>query len=216
MAYRREIMDDILAELRASGNLDDIDDIPHGSDFWDACQRGDLKPDDVCLIFSMDGAQLYEHKASNCWIYIWILVDVSPDKRYKKKYILLGAIIPGPNKPKSPDSFIFSGLHHVAALQNEGLMIWDAAQRVTFRVRPWILLAEADAVGAPELTGYVGHHGKRGCRLRCSRVGRRKPGGSHYYAVCAKPDGYNESGCDHPDYDPSDVLYTFKWFVGQV
>ncbi|KAH9918782.1 uncharacterized protein B0H18DRAFT_957782 [Fomitopsis serialis] len=119
------------------GKLDIIEDIPYGSDFWDAYQCGDIKPDDVCLIFSMDGAQLYEHKASNCWIYIWILVDVFPDLRFKKKQLFQGAIVPGPLKPKNSDL---------------------------------------------------------------------KPGGSHYYSVCAKPDNYDESGCDHPDYDPSDVL----------
>ncbi|GBE82064.1 hypothetical protein SCP_0404420 [Sparassis crispa] len=205
MQHQKQIMADVLAELQLSGKLDIIEDIPHGSDFWDAYQHGQIAPDDVCLIFSMDGAQLYEHKASNCWIYIWILVDVSPDKHYKKKYIMPGAIVPGPNKPKNSDSLLFPGLHHVTALQNEGLAIWDASQDVTFKSHPWIFLAEADAIGAPELTGYVGHHGKKGCRNRCGRKGRRKPGGSHYYAVCLKPDNYSEHGCDDDDYEPSDL-----------
>ncbi|KAH9920361.1 uncharacterized protein B0H18DRAFT_881116, partial [Fomitopsis serialis] len=88
MQYRRSVMADILEELRTSGHLNGVEDIPYGSDFWDAYQRGEILPEDTCLLFSMDGAQLYEHKASNCWIYIWILVDVAPDKRYKKKYVL--------------------------------------------------------------------------------------------------------------------------------
>jgi len=205
MRYRRDIMEEIMAELRATGRLDNVEDIPYGSDFWDAYQRGQIAPDDVCLLFSMDGAQLYEHKASNCWIYIWILVDVSPDKRYKKKYVLMGAIIPGPNKPKNSDSFIFTGLHHVASLQREGLVIWDARRNICFRSRPWIFLVESDAVGAPELTGYVGHHGKKGCRNGCGRKGRRKPGAPHYYAVCLKPNDYYECGCDGDDYEPSDL-----------
>lgn len=205
MQYRRNVMVDILEELRATGHLDSIDDIPYGSDFWDAYQRGQISPDDTCLVFSMDGAQLFEHKASNCWIYIWILVDVAPDKRYKKKYVLMGAIIPGPNKPKNAESYLFTGLQHVVFLQNEGMMIWDARRKMCFRSRPWIVLVEADAVGAPDLTGYVGHHGKKGCRNGCGRKGRRKPGAPHYYAVCRKPDGYNERGCEDDDYDPSDL-----------
>ncbi|KAL6305364.1 hypothetical protein BKA93DRAFT_816991 [Sparassis latifolia] len=164
MQHQKQIMADVLAELQLSGKLDIIEDIPHGSDFWDAYQHGQIAPDD-----------LYEHKTSNCWIYIWIL-------HYKKKYIMPGAIV--------PDSLLFPGLHHVTALQNEGLAIWDASQDVTFKSHPWIFLAEADAIGAPELTGY-------GCRNRCGRKGRRKPGGSHYYAV--------EHGCDDDDYEPSDL-----------
>ncbi|KAI0059597.1 hypothetical protein BV25DRAFT_1889570 [Artomyces pyxidatus] len=203
MRHRERQMQGILNELRDTGKIEVLEDVYHGVDFWDSYQQGDILPDDVTLILSMDGAQLYEHKASSCWIYIWILTDLAPDKRYKKKYILPGAIVEG--KPKTPDSFLFPGMHHAAALQREGLVIWDGAQKKTFVSRPWIFLAEADAVGAPELHGYVGHHGKQGCRNRCGRVGRRKPGAPHYYAVSLKPDGYQEAGCTHPDYEPSEL-----------
>ncbi|THH16725.1 hypothetical protein EUX98_g9255 [Antrodiella citrinella] len=204
MRHRERQMEDIMKDLEEqNGELDAIEDIYHGSNFWDAYQRGEVGKDDVTLIFSMDGAQLYKNKASNCWIYIWILADLSPDKRYKKKYILPGAIVPGPNKPKNADSFLFPGIHHVAALQNEGLQIWDAYERRMFHSRVFLLLCESDAVGAPELHGYVGHHGKRGCRNGCRFIGRRKPGGSHYYAVNLKPTGYNEAGCTHEDCEPS-------------
>ena len=205
MRYRQGQMDRILRELRETGKLDHISDIIEGADFWDAVQHGRISDDDICLLFSMDGAQLYEHKASSCWIYIWILVDVSPDKRYKKKYIIPGGVVPGPNKPKHPDSFLFPGFLHIALLQRDGFRIWDAARRITFTSRPWIFLAEADAIGAPDMTGYVAHHGKLGCRFRCGRLGRRKPGGSHYYAVCLRPPGYHERGCDHDNYDPFDI-----------
>lgn len=206
MRHRQRRMEQILQELlKTSGNLDRISDFYEGTDFWDAYERGCIGDDDVCVIFSMDGAQLFEHKASNCWIYIWILVDVAPDLRYKKKYILPGAIVPGPSKPKHPESFLFPGFQHVAILQHEGLQIWDAARRVAFVSRPFIFLAEADAIGAPDMTGYVSHHGKQGCRSRCKRKGRRKPGGSHYYSVCLKPDGYAEPGCDDSDFEPSDI-----------
>ncbi|KAI9069776.1 hypothetical protein FKP32DRAFT_1599691 [Trametes sanguinea] len=171
-------MPHILEELlRSGGELDQISDIIDGADFWDACQRGRITEDDTCVLFSMDGAQLYEHKASNCWIYIWILVDVAPGSRYKKRYVLPGAIIPGPTKPKNFESFLFPEFHHVAALQNEGFSIWDAARDVVFISRPWIVSAGADAIGAPDITGLVSHHGKQGCRHRCGRKGRRKPGG---------------------------------------
>ncbi|KAI0370817.1 hypothetical protein BV20DRAFT_943688 [Pilatotrama ljubarskyi] len=205
MRYRPTRMVEVLEELRRSGELDRICDILDGSDFWDACQRGQISDDDTCVLFSMDGAQLYEHKASNCWIYIWILVDVDPAKRYKKRYILPGAIIPGPTKPKHFESFLFPGFHHVAALQNEGFSIWDAFRDVVFISRPWVFAVGADAIGAPDVTGLVSHHGKLGCRHWCGRPGRRKPGGSHYYSVCLKPENYIEHGCEDNDYDPSDI-----------
>ena len=101
MRHRERQMEEILERLVKSGEkLDEIGDIYEGSEFWDAYCKGHIGKDDVRVMFSMDGAQLFEHKASNCWIYIWILIDVALDKRYKKKYILPGAIVPGPHKPK--------------------------------------------------------------------------------------------------------------------
>ena len=69
------------------------------------------------------------------------------DKHYKKCYVLPGGFIPGPNKPKNIDSFLFPGLHHLAALQNERLCIWDASRDVTFLSDLYLLFATADGPG---------------------------------------------------------------------
>jgi len=54
-----------------------------------------------------------------------------------------------------------------------------------------------------ELNGWVGHHGKYGCRYICGLPGRFKPGtkGTHYYPALLKPHNYVALGCDHPDID---------------
>ncbi|KIK74369.1 hypothetical protein PAXRUDRAFT_836004, partial [Paxillus rubicundulus Ve08.2h10] len=59
-----------------------VEDIAMGWDFLGAKLDGDIKPGDIVLLASMDGAQLYEDKELDCWMYIWILVNLSPDKRY--------------------------------------------------------------------------------------------------------------------------------------
>ena len=69
------------------------------------------------------------------------------DKHYKKCYVLPGGFIPGPNKLKNIDFFLFHGLHHLAALQNECLCIWDASQDVTFLSDLYLLFATADGPG---------------------------------------------------------------------
>ena len=65
-------------------------------------------------MFSIDGAQLYQSKKLDVWIYIWILVDLAPDKCYKIKNILPGGVIPGPESPGDVDSFIYRGVEHDA------------------------------------------------------------------------------------------------------
>jgi hypothetical protein len=66
--------------------------------------------------------------------------DLAPDMRYKKKHVLPGCIIPGPNKIKIVDSFLFCGLYHIAALQREGLQIWDASRDIVFESKPFFFL----------------------------------------------------------------------------
>ncbi|RDX54227.1 hypothetical protein OH76DRAFT_1341657 [Lentinus brumalis] len=125
MHHRRRLTKRLIDLLKVGGTFDLAEDAFYGSDYLDAAQpHGDepprIKPEDICLMFSVDGAQLYRMKQSDCWIYIWVIFDLAPELRYKNRYILPGAIIPGPNNPKDLDSFLLPGLYHIAALQREG------------------------------------------------------------------------------------------------
>ena len=176
-----------------------FDDIFCGSDYLDAVEQGNIKDDDMVVMLSIDGAQLYRNKKSDCWIYIWIILDLAPDLRYKIRNILPGGIIPGPGHPKYIDSFLFPGLSHVSAIQREGLRVYDSYHRKVFTSFIFVLLALADAIAMAELSGSVGHHGRKGCRLLCEFVGRNKPNGSHYYPALLRPLGTHKASCNHPD-----------------
>ena len=106
------------------GVIEEYEDIYHGESYLEAVARGDITPDDMVLMFAMDGAQLYQDKQSDCWIYMWVVFDLAPDLRYRKRYVLPGGFIPGPNNPKNSDSYLFPGFHHLAAIQKEGLNVW--------------------------------------------------------------------------------------------
>ena len=200
MSYRKRKTLEIIEELLSNdGHLKAIKDFLYSLEYLDAVRSGRIQPEDTVLMLSIDGAQLYAHKASDCWIYIWILFDLDPESRYQVADVIPGGMIPGPNKPKNCDSYLFPGLHHVAALQREGLRIWDASLNQIFTSHPFLALGTADGPGMTYLNGLVGHHGKNGCRLYCSVIGRHKPGGSHYYPALLKPLNYNVSGSDHTD-----------------
>ena len=196
MYYRREKTQEIIIELQKNhGSLSQFTDFLHGSEYLHEVRMGRIKDNDMVLMLSIDGAQLFEHKASDVWIYIWVIFDLAPDIRYKKKYVLPGGFFPG--KPKNVESLLFPGFHHLAALQREGLRIWDGDK--VFESHPFLALGTADGPGMAYLNGLVGHHGKYGCRLYCSVTGRHKPGGSHYFPALLKPDNYAVQGCDHED-----------------
>jgi hypothetical protein len=206
MHYRRSRTQEIFEQLERNEGLPTAyDDIITGSAYLDAVRQGRIKPEDMVLIISVDGAQLYESKQSDCWVYIWIIIDVPPDRRYKKQHVLPGAVVPGPNKPKYMQSFFFPGFHHLAAIQRDGLVIWDAWRDVTFISHPFLILACADGPGLVCISNLVGHSGKNGCRMLCGIEGRRKPRANHYYPVLLKPLNYNVQGCGHDDLHPADT-----------
>jgi hypothetical protein len=204
--YRLAVTEKIMKDLDLhDGKIPLIKDFFFGQEYIDKVDEGFIKENDMVLMFSMDGAQLYSNKASDCWIYIWLLFDYLPGTRYRKKRVLIGGFIPGPNKPKHADSFTFPGLHHLAALQREGLPIWDCITNTVNISHPFLSLATADGPGMTQLNGLVGHHGKNGCRLFCSLPGRRKAGKPHYYPALLKPINYSVAGSDHPDIDINDL-----------
>ncbi|KAF9037969.1 hypothetical protein BJ165DRAFT_1407912 [Panaeolus papilionaceus] len=119
-----------------NGNDNTIyDDIQAGSDVQELFESIGLTPNDTTLIFSLDGAQLYQNKQSDTWIAIWILLNYSPKVRYQKKN------------------------------EGQGLAIWNAHENRLAYSRLILLLGTADAVGLTELDSHVGHHGAHGCRL---------------------------------------------------
>ena len=71
-------MEPLIAKLRAGGSIDVYEDIYCSSILLDTARRGDLTSDDTLLMLLIDGAQLYQSKQSDCWIYIWVLLDITP------------------------------------------------------------------------------------------------------------------------------------------
>lgn len=205
MSYRDEKLKEIFGNLGSHDNDFLIDDIFCGDDIIDFAQKNDLKREDTTVMFSLDGAQLYQNKKSDTWIAVWILTDYNPKTRYRSKHVLPALIVPGPNKPKILDSFLFRNFHHLSALQREnngaGLQIFDAVKNSVVSSRIFLLFGTADAVGLPELDGRVGHHGALGCRKGCSMKGRHKPGSGHYFAAHLIPNDYSVIDCRHADFN---------------
>ncbi|KAJ8589580.1 hypothetical protein M405DRAFT_899515, partial [Rhizopogon salebrosus TDB-379] len=205
MRYLHERTQQIIAQMRATQTIPVIDDIAMGRDYLGAVLNGDIKENDIVLMVSLDGAQLYESKQSDCWMYIWIILNLSPDKRYRKIHVRPGGFIPGPNKPKNLDSFLFVGMHHLAAIQNEGLTIWDASCDATFISNLHLLFTTADGPGLVYWDGMVGHSGKNGCRMYCGVLGRRKTRGTRYYPALLKPLDRCVVGSDHASIDVTQI-----------
>jgi hypothetical protein len=207
MRYAVEQLKISLAEVQAHGHVSSFKDFTSGSALLERFAKGLISEDDILLLFSADGAQLYRHKDSDTWMATFTILNLPPDMRYKMSRMLPQVFIPGPNKPKQMDSFLFRTFHHVSALMKSGLRIWDAAQNRVFTSKIHLVFAAADGPGLTALDGGVGHSGACGCRLHCPFPGRLQVGGSHYYPVLQLPNDYAAKvpKCAHPDVDPTDV-----------
>lgn len=184
----------------ADGEVAAYEDFIHGTQFLETwLTPGMIEAGDTLLLISMDGAQLYRHKKSDVWIYIWVFMDLHLGLCFKKKYVMPGAFYPGPNPPKCYESILYTGLRHLQALVNDKFMVWDASTQKVEPDRPFLMFVTADGPGLSSIAGLVGHSGKFGDRLYCPNTGRHKPGAPTYYPMHSKPDNYNVSGCDHPD-----------------
>ena len=195
MSYRQRVTDALLDSDELPETLTDYTE---GQDYLDNVAPY-LKSHDTVLMFSADGAQLYRNKKLDCWMYIWVIYDLAPGDRYKKQHVLPGGFVPGPHAPKNFDSLFFSGIYHLSALQNEGLIVWDARNQKLHRDDPFLVFVTADAVGIADVNGSAGHHARRGCRLMCELPGRHKPGTGHYYPALLKPRDCDHRGSNHDD-----------------
>jgi len=201
--HTQEIIEEIIRN--PEGYVNAYNDVFTGSAYLDAVHDARIKPDDILLILSIDDAQLYESKSSDCWIYIWIILEFSPKERYKKKSVLSSTIIPRPNKLKFIESFLYPGFHHISTLQHEGLPVWDTSSNHFFTSHLFLFLTCADGPGLLCLSGLIGHSGKHGCRMYCPIKGQHKPRRSQYYPILLLPMQYNIDGCAHPDIDPRSI-----------
>ncbi|KZV74254.1 hypothetical protein PENSPDRAFT_573224 [Peniophora sp. CONT] len=200
----RRIVEDFARDGPTSVELIDSSDM--GQCLLSLIRAGRIKPTDSILLWCTDGAQLYQSKASDCWISIWVILSVSEDLRYLKKYVLPSGTIPGPNKPQNLDTYNYTAFHHLSAIQKEGLRVWDASTGQIIDDHPFLACIGADTPGMAAVDGMVGHSGRVGCRFSCGMVGRHKQNSPIYFPVALKPNNYHMAGCDHGDVDVGNLV----------
>jgi hypothetical protein len=201
--YREEATARMQAEVDEHGNVENYRDYIDGTLYRELLRLGIIRPEDIVVMWSGDSCQLLKLKQSDCFIYIWVLMDISTDFRFKKRYILPGGFVPGPEHIGNHASFLCPGLQCANAVMKEGLGIWNAASLRRYNSYPFCIFETADGIGLEAINGVNGHRGYMGCRLFCPHRSRRRQGDSHYYPACNCASGPVVEGSDHPDIDPA-------------
>ncbi|KIY61116.1 hypothetical protein CYLTODRAFT_363263, partial [Cylindrobasidium torrendii FP15055 ss-10] len=201
-AYGWKRANEALAELLEHGEVLCFEDVQCGQDYIDPVSNGTLQEHNLVGIYSWDSLQLYEKKKSDTWLGIFIIANLHFKVRYQKSNVRPTIVVGGPDAPKDVDSFLFPTLHHMAALMNEGLKVWDVRNGRVYNSKPYNLYDTSDTVGLTDMNGWVGHTGHFGCRFMCGMQGRHKQGAPMYYPAMLKPENLDHipNSC-HPDYD---------------
>ena len=81
MFYRWEKTQELLQEHAETGAPPGVfNDILCGNSYLDLVDDRKINKYDTVLMMSIDGVQLSESKKLDVWIYIWILLDLVPNK----------------------------------------------------------------------------------------------------------------------------------------
>jgi Transposase family tnp2 len=173
MHYQENTTEAILKHAKQNGGwLKEYNDMTCSREYLDACCVGKIKNGDVMIQISLNGAQLYADKDSDCWIFICVIHNLPPDLQYKKHFVIPAGFIGGLKKPKHTDSYLYPALSYISALQKEGLKIWDAwAHSYIPKSIPFLMLVAADGPAMTDACGNIGHSGKCGCQLFCALSG---------------------------------------------
>ncbi|EIW80870.1 hypothetical protein CONPUDRAFT_154853 [Coniophora puteana RWD-64-598 SS2] len=130
LQYHSRRTAEVLQLIKANGGKPPFyDDYIMDQEYLSAINNGTIDEDSILLMSSFDGIQLFRYQQSKVYILVWVILNYSPDKHYKKKHVLPGCIIPGPNPPKDIDSFLFPSYHHLAVLQHKGLKVYNGYMR---------------------------------------------------------------------------------------
>ncbi|KAK0211770.1 hypothetical protein IW262DRAFT_1450588 [Armillaria fumosa] len=134
MRYRLDCTEKIPAELRVNEGVkvSPYRDFFDGSNYLQAGLDRRMCAGDMVPILSIDGAQLCRMTVSDCWIYIWIDLDIAPESQYKK------------NRPKYLNSFMFPGLLHLSVIRRDGLRVWGAKDDRVFESDPFMALRKRE------------------------------------------------------------------------
>ena len=87
--YLHEEREHVLSEINRTSCLNRYSDVLHRSNLIEAFQDACIREDDIVLMFSIDSVQLYVIKALACWIYIWVVLNLAPERHYRKKHIVM-------------------------------------------------------------------------------------------------------------------------------
>lgn len=139
---------------------------------------------DIALGLSTDGFALFKHRKHTCWALILFNYNLPPNIRCQLEYIICMAVIPGPQKPKDFDSFLWPLVEELLRLE-VGIATIDRRLSEIFSLCTFLICVFGDIPAISMVMCMKGHNGFCPCCM-CNITGVLIPnsqgaGKSTYY-----------------------------------
>jgi hypothetical protein len=128
---------------------------------------------DVALGLSLDGFAPFNRRTATAWPVVLFNYNLPPDVRFLLTNILALCVIPGPNKPKDIDSFLWPFIREMLRLAR-GLRAFDVLSKQIFALRAFLIVVFGDMPAVAMIMRMKGPNAMSPCRM-CEIVGLRAP-----------------------------------------
>jgi hypothetical protein len=132
-------------------------------------------PHDIAIGLATDGfSPLRKNKNMTAWPIVLVNYNLPPKLRFRREHVICIGSIPGPNKPKEMDSFLWFLVMELLRLAH-GVKANDGTRGGRqFILRAYLILCTGDMPAVAMLMRMLGHNAILSCRM-CSICGVRNP-----------------------------------------
>lgn len=174
---------------------------------------------DVALGFLTDGFTPFKRSKQTCWPLLLINFNLPPDVRFQKEHLICVGVIPGPHKPKDPDSFMWPMVEELLTLM-AGAPTLDAQAQAMVSLRAFLILCGGDIPAVSMIMNIKGHNGFSPCRM-CKILGVDVPNSKSTVYYCPLDRSRHpkvQNGSREPSrYDPRNLpMRTHAEFLQQA
>lgn len=143
----------------------------------------------------------WRRRKSTFWPILLYNFNLPPEERSHDDNAICVGEVPGPEKPKDMDSFLYPAIQELLKL-SVGVRAYDVIEEEIFILHAYLLTVFGDIPAVSMLLRMKGHNARSPCRL-CMIQGIRIPGSrttTHYVPLCRK-----NLQTNLPDYDPTNL-----------
>lgn len=141
------------------------------TDFWNAEIYEELVNDgkflddrELAFCCGFDGTKAFRIRKNRfVWPIILTCINFPPEMRFKRRNVIVVGVVPGPNGPKEPDSFLKPMIDEFKLLSDREVRTWDAGTQENFTLHAHLVMVSTDMSARTKLMRLMGFQSSSYC-----------------------------------------------------